>query len=549
MYPDYYWLNEDSRVFLKRGYLDENETPERRIRDIAETAEKFLKLKGYADKFEYYMKRGYYSLATPVWVNFGKTKGLPISCNGTYIDDSMTSILDAAAEIGIMTKNGAGTSAYFGDLRRRGSKIGAGGESSGPVHFMEIFETISNVVSQGQARRGSCAAYLPIEHPDIKEFLAIKSEGHPIQNLSIGVTISDKWMEEMIGGDEDKRKIWAKVIQKRFESGYPYIFFTDTANKNAPQVYKDKGIKIHCSNLCSEICLSSSSSESFVCDLSAMNLLHYDDWKNTDAVETLSYFLDAVMSEYIEKTATIKHMERAHNFAKNQRALGLGVLGWHSYLQSKNIAFESMEAKFLNVEIFKLLKEKTDKATKEMAELYGEPTLLKGYGRRNVTMMTLMPTTSSSFILGQVSQSIEAQNSCYYVKKLAKGNFTYKNPYLKDVLKKHNKDTTEVWESILIKGGSVQHLNFLTEHEKNVFKTFGEISQKEIIIQGSQRQKYIDQSQSINLMIHPETPVKDVNLLMIDAWKLGLKSLYYQRSSNPAQNLSRSILECKSCEA
>jgi ribonucleoside-diphosphate reductase alpha chain len=548
MYSDYYWLNDDSRTFLERGYLDAGETPEKRIRDIAETAEKYLEIKGYAEKFEDYMKKGFFSLSTPIWVNFGKTKGLPISCNGSYISDKMDSILYALAEVGMMTKNGAGTSVYFGDLRPRGAKITAGGESTGPVHFMELFEVISNVTSQGQARRGSCAVYLPIDHSDIKEFLAIRSDGHPIQNLSIGVTITDAWMEDMIGGNEAKRKIWAKVIQKRFESGYPYIFFTDTANKNAPQVYKDKGMKIHASNLCSEICLSSSPDESFVCDLSAMNLLHYDDWKDTDAVETLSYFLDAVMSEYIEKTAPIKFMDRAHNFAKNQRALGLGALGWHSFLQYKNIAFESMDAKFLNNEIFKLLKEKTDKASVEMVAWFGEPELLKGYGRRNVTMMTLMPTTSSSFILGQVSQSVEPLNSNYFVKKLAKGNFTYKNPYLKKVLKKYNKDSAETWESILIKGGSVQHLSFLSDHEKDVFKTFGEISQKEIIVQTAQRQKYIDQSQSINLMIHPQTSVKDVNMLLIDAWKMGVKSLYYQRSTNPSQELSRSILACRSCE-
>lgn len=300
---------------------------------------------------------------------------------------------------------------------------------------------------------------------------------------------------------------------------------------------------------CSEICLSSSEDESFVCDLSSMNLLHYDDWKSTDAVETLCYFLDAVMTEYIEKVKDIPFMKSAYNFAINQRALGLGVLGWHSYLQSLMIPFESFEAKLKNVEIFKLLKEKTDKATQEMAVKYGEPELLKGYGRRNITMMAIAPTTSSSFILGQVSPSIEPLNSNYFVKDLSKGKFTYKNPHLRELLKRYDKNDPDTWESILTHGGSVQHLAFLSEIERDVFKTFGEISQKEIVIQAAQRQKYIDQSQSLNLTIDPKTSVKEVNALVIEAWKLGVKSLYYQRGTNPAQTLARDINSCKSCES
>ena len=512
--------------------------------------------------------------------------------------------------------------------------------------------------------------------------------------MSLGVTIPDKWMEEMKSGDKAKRKIWARIIKKRFESGYPYIFWSDTVNKNAPLVYRDKGMKIHASNLCvtgdtplltsngefpikdlvdtevevwngeewskvtvrktgenqtnireisinlfdennklideriidctdyhkfyiindnketeiesksllvgdvlapyflpngkkinaivsgneqllliadtycvnepkrhkvifdgvltgncTEIALSSDEDNSFVCDLSSMNLLYLDDWKDTDAVEILTYFLDAVMSEYIEKTEHIAFMKKAHNFAKSQRALGLGGLGWHSYLQSKMIPFESMQAKLLNGQIWKHIQEKTQKASREMAILFGEPSLLKGYGLRNVTTVAIAPTTSSSFILGQVSPSVEPLNSNFFVKELAKGRFTFKNPYLKDVLKKYKKDNKETWESVRDHGGSVQHLEFLDENEKLVFKTFGEISQKEIIIQAAQRQKFIDQSQSINLMIHPDTPVKEVNELLIFAWESGIKTLYYQRGTNPSQELARSILNCVNCEA
>ena len=544
----YYWLNKDSRKFLERGYLLEGETPEQRIRDIAETAEKYLKIKGFADKFEEYVAKGFYSLSSPIWSNFGRKRGLPISCFGSYVPDTLEGIMHKVAEVGVMTKHGGGTSAYFGDIRSRGTKISSGGESTGSVHFMELYNKLMNVVSQGNVRRGSFAAYLPIDHGDIEEFLQIRSEGHDIQEMSFAVTVSDQWMKDMVAGDKDKRKIWSKVIQKRFESGYPYIMFSDTINNNAPQAYKDKGIVIHAQNLCAEICLSSSDDESFVCDLSSLNLVRWDEIKETDAVETLVYFLDAVMSEFIDKTEGMQFMEAPRKFAINQRALGVGVLGWHSLLQSKMIAFESFDAKMLNVQIWKEIRERADKATQELAAIFGEPELLKGYGRRNTTTLAIAPTTSSSFIAGQVSQSIEPYNSNYYVRDLAKGKFSYKNPYLKQLLKEKGQDNDESWKSILEYGGSAQHLEFLSEQEKDVFKTFEEISQKEIVIQAAQRQKYIDQGQSLNVMVPYNAKPKEVNELLIFGWEQGIKSFYYQRSSNPSKELARSIMTCKSCE-
>jgi ribonucleoside-diphosphate reductase alpha chain len=461
----------------------------------------------------------------------------------------MELILDKLSEVGTMSKVGGGTSAYFGAVRGRGAPISTGGNATGVHHQLTVFDSLIDYVSQGNVRRGSFAAYLPIDHPDIEEFLKIRSEGNAIQNLSIGVCVSDEWMSSMVDGDKDKRKIWGQVIKKRFESGYPYIFFSDTANNNAPQVYKDKGLRINASNLCTEIFLSTSDDESFVCDLSSLNLELWDEIKTTDAVETLVYFLDAVMSEFIEKTEGDKHMAAPRKFAVNQRALGVGVLGWHSYLQSKMIPFESMEAKMRNIEIFKHIRTLCDIATGSLAHMFGEPPLLEGYGKRNTTLIAIAPTTSSSFILGQVSPSIEPLNSNYFVKDLAKGKFTHKNPHLENLLKSKGKDTQDVWKDILVHGGSVQHLDFLSQTEKDVFKTFGEISQKEIIIQAAQRQKWIDQGQSLNLTIAPLTKPKDVNELLIFAWEQGIKSLYYQRSANPAQELARSILNCASCEA
>ena len=555
------WLNTDSRVFLERGYLSEGETPEQRIRDIADTAEEILGIEGFSDKFYDYMGKGYYSLSSPVWSNFGKDRGLSISCFGSYTGDSIPSILDTASEVGVMSKFGGGTSGYFGAIRPRGSDITNNGKTSGSVHFMKLFEQMTDTISQGNTRRGRFSPYLPIDHPDIDEFLEIGTEGNPIQNMTHAVTVTDKWLQEMVNGDRDKRKTWAKVLTRRTQLGFPYIMFSDNANDNTVDVYKDKNMKINNSNLCSEIFLPNNEEESFVCCLSSLNLLHYDKWKDTDAVETLIYFLDAVMSEFItdlekmrdsedkEKQEAFKFMERAYNFAKRHRALGGGVLGFHSYLQSKMIPFESVEASKLNTQIFSLIQKKSYKASKELAELFGEPELLKGYGRRNSTVSALAPTTSSSFILGQVSKSIEPFMSNYFVVDTAKVKKTMINPHLKELLKEKGKDTKEVMESIRDNDGSVQHLDFLSQREKDVFKTYGEINQYNILDQAASRQYFIDQGQSINIMVNPTNVTsEELNELYLFAWANGIKSLYYQHGTNAAQQFNLSKL-CINCEA
>ncbi len=555
------WLNEHSRLFLSGGYLLEGVTPEERIRFIASKAEEILGIDGFAIKFYHYMEKGFYSLSSPIWANFGIDKGLPISCFGGHVEDNMSGILYSVAESGMMSKFGGGTSGYFGDIRPRGARIKNNGQSSGSVHFMQLFETIIDVVSQGNTRRGHYSPYLPIDHKDIEEFLEIGTEGNPIQNLTHGVTVTNDWMLAMINGDSDKRKIWAKVIQRRVELGYPYIVFIDTVNNGTVDVYKDKNLKITHSNLCSEIALPDHKNWSFVCDLSSMNVLHYDEWKDSDAVETMIYFLDAVMSDFISKLENLRDsdksedqqafhfMERAYNFACENRALGLGVLGWHSYLQSKMIPFESQAAKKLNIEIFKTIRDKSYKASKELAHLLGEPEVLKGYGRRNTTLNAVAPTTSSSFILGQVSQSIEPIWSNCYVKDIAKIKVTFYNPVLKKLLASYQKDDRDTWQSIRNHDGSVQHLDFLSLEEKAVFKTFEEIDAYEIIDQAASRQAFIDQSQSLNLMINPGTSAKEINKLYIAAWENGIKSLYYQHSTNAAQKFNQNKLCGAACEA
>lgn len=548
----YVWFNEQSEKFMRQdgSYLLPGQTLDQRVTQICDAVQKYCGhiVPDIGNRIKENTKKGWYSFSTPVWTNFGTSRGLPISCFNSHIEDNMESILYTAAEIGMMSKLGGGTSAYFGELRPRGSEITGNGKSSGSVHFMQLFNTLINTISQGSTRRGSLAVYLPVDHPDILEFLRIKSDGFEIQDLSFGVCVDNKWLNEMIDGDKKKRKVWAKVLETRNLIGYPYIFFSDNVNDNVVDVYKQKEIKVNSSNLCSEILLGSSAEESFVCCLSSMNLLKYDEWKNTDAVELLVYLLDAVMQEFIDKTDGIRFMERAHKFAKNQRALGLGVQGWHYLLQKRGIAFESMEAKLLNVEAFSLIKEKSYEASSFLASQLGEPELMVGYGRRNATLNAIAPGKSSSEILGQISQCIEPLKSNYYVKDLAKGKISYRNPFLQNLLLEKGHDNEDVWMDILKNRGSVQHLDFLSQEEKDVFKTFEEISPKEVIIQAAQRQKYIDQGQSLNLMIHPKTPTKDVNALILDAWKLGIKTLYYQYSVNSSRELLlTNILECKSC--
>lgn len=538
-YSKYYWLNEESRKFLSRGYI--SESPEQRIKDIARTAEKYLGMPGFAQKFEDYMSRGFYSLSTPVWINFGKQKGLPISCYGTNVDDNLDSILNAGREIGMMSKYGGGTSVYLGNIRARGTEISTGGTADGPVHYARIYDTVVDVCKQSEARRGACAAYLPVEHPDILEFLDIGTEGNLIQNLQYGITVTDAWLEYMKAGDPEKRKVWAKIIQRRNEFGFPYIMFKDNSNNNSP--YKELGLEITASNLCSEIQLPTDSFNSFVCCLGSMNLLHWDDIKQTDAIETYTLFLNAVMDEFVIKSATLPGMARAHRFAKDHRAIGLGVLGYHSYLQSRLIEFDSMEAKFANIEIFKTIKDRSEATSKMLFETKGVKSIREGYA--NTTLIAIAPTKSSSFIHGQVSMGIEPIKSNYFIKDLAKSKTVYKNPFLESELEKYGLNTPDTWESILKKDGSVQHLDFPT---KAVFKSFIEISPKEIIIQAAARQKYIDQSQSLNLMIHPSVPAKDINQLYLFAHEQGVKTLYYQFSISSAQSFARNILECASCE-
>ena len=544
-----WWLNEESEQMLNRGYLLKGETVEGAIERITSAAAKRLYKPELKEAFKEMIMKGWISFSSPVWANMGTQRGLPISCFNVHVPDSIEGITHKMGEVIMQTKIGGGTSGYFGELRHRGTAVTDNGKSSGAVSFMKLFDTAMDVVSQGGVRRGAFAAYLDIDHEDVEEFLQIRDIGNPIQNLFMGVCVPDYWMQDMIDGDVDKRRIWAKVLESRQQKGMPYIFFSDNVNRNKPQVYKDKGLTINASNLCSEIMLPSTQEESFICCLSSMNLELYDEWKDTDAVKLAIYFLDAVLSEFIEKTEGNYYLTSARNFAIKHRALGLGVLGYHSYLQRNMIPFESMEAKQFNAKVFKQIQEQSIAASRELAHIYGEPEMLKGYGLRNTTTMAIAPTTSSSAILGQTSPGIEPFASNYYKAGLAKGNFMRKNKYLTKLLEEKGLDNEDVWRDIMLNHGSVQHMSQLTQEEKDVFKTFKEISPMEIVTQAAQRQQYIDQAQSLNLNIPSTMPIKDVNKVMIEAWKMGVKTLYYQRSQSVSKELMINFVNCSSCEA
>lgn len=555
MREKYWWINDESQSMLERGYLVEDQTVEDKLKIICKYAASFYKDEDdLKERFLEIFERGWASLSSPIWANFGEERGLPISCFNTLIPDSMDGIYTSLHEVAMETKLGGGTSGYFGKLRGLGTPVKGGGISSGAMSFVELFDSTTKVVSQAGVRRGAFAAYLEIDHPEIEKFLTVKDKNSTLQSINTAVCVSDEWMKSMKEGDKGKRETWAKVIKSRREKGIPYLFFSDTANKNKPQIYKDTNSTIYASNLCNEIYLPTNEFESFVCCLMSMNLATYDEWKDTDAIELAVKFLDAVMGDFIKKVKSIPSMYKTYNFAVRHRALGIGVLGWHSLLQQKMIPFESIDAQRLNTTIFKDLKEKTYKASIELGEKYGYAPIFDEVDttdskRRNTTLIAIAPTTSSSSILGQVSPSVEPFASNYFVVGLAKGSFARKNVNLEKLLESKNRNTDDVWKNIVQAQGSVQQLEFLSQDEKDVFKTFQEISPLTVIQQASARQQFVDQGQSINLKIPNSMSVKDINKIHMEAWESGLKGLYYQRGTSVAKEAVLNMMECKACEA
>jgi ribonucleoside-diphosphate reductase alpha chain len=543
---------------MDEGYL-RNQTIEQRYLQICDAIERLSagmskkslpEIVNIRDRFLNYIENGWVSFASPVLSNFGHHQNLPISCNYGTIPDDMYDILNCHTEVGMLSKYGAGVAMNFSQLRPAGSSITTGGKSEGVMAFIAHYEDLIKKVSQNGVRRGSMAAYLSVDHPEIMDFLNIGTDGYPINLIQNAVTIPKGWMQRLKDGDSKCRKVWSKILKNRAEIGYPYILFEENCNnENSPQVYRDKGFWIASSNLCSEVLGYYDDETTFACCLSSVVLPYYDAWKDDKQfIFDMNIMLDCVLEDYIQRGAKLKGLGRALKFANEHRTIGLGVLGFHTYLQRKSVALGSLESFAINNEIFKKIREESDEASRWMAKNWGEPEYMKGTGFRNGSRIAVAPTKSTSEIAGDFSMSIEPNKSNINMKKLAKGMRIYKNPELVPVLEKYKKNTKSTWDSILDNNGSVLHLDFLSEHEKNVFKTFPEVSQADLISLAAQRQKYIDQGQSLNLMFHPKTPPKEINKLMLEAYDKGIKTLYYQYSISAAQEFNKNILTCSVCE-
>lgn len=550
------WMDEQGLKTLAGGYLLEGETVKAAWERVSNAAAARLNRPDLAPRFFELMWNGWLGLASPVMSNLGADRGLPISCYSVHIPDSVDGIFKTNHELAMLSKNGGGVGIYAGDIRSRGTPIkhGANGASEGVIPWLKLYDTATVAVSQGSVRRGASAVYLPIDHGDIKEFLRIRRPEGDVNrqclNLHQGVCITDEFMHKALGGDKPAQELLLEVYKTRLETGEPYIFFTDNINKANPECYKDKGLSVKTSNICSEIVLHTDEDHSFVCCLSSMNLTKWNEWKDTDAVYLATYFLDAVMSEFIDKAKSLPGFERAVRFAEKSRALGLGVLGWHSLLQSEGTPFDSFRAKLLNRGIFSHLKQETERATKDLAKEYGEPEWCQGHGRRNSHLIALAPTVSNATICGNVSPSIEPWVANAFAKKTAKGVFIQYNQHLKAKLIELGQDNDEVWKSIVNREGSVQHLDFLDQETKDVFKTAFEIDQRALVEQAAERQVFIDQAQSLNLFFNSNVDAKYFHEVHVTAWKSSLKTLYYTRTSSvlKADISSREDSDCKACQ-
>lgn len=481
--------------------------------------------------------------------NFGEVDLLPISCNHGKIPDSLDGIYMGLHEMAMLAKNGAGTAKNFSAIRALGKTISTGGKSEGIMPWIETYADSIGKITQGSVRRGFLTAYLSVSHDEILDFLDIGGKGHKIQNITTAVTIPKGWMKDLRDGKAENRTIWAKILKVRSQIGFPYILFEENCNINSPQVYKDKNLWIDNANICIEAIEYCDEFKEFACCLSSVNAVHYDEWKDhPHFLMDMNIMLDCVITEYIIKGRNISGLKKAIKFASEHRSIGIGILGFHDYLQENDIAFGSLGSYQANHKIFSQLREVGDQASKYMAQIWGEPEFMKGTGLRNSSRMAQAPTKSSSFIMKARSSGVEPIKSNFHEKTLAKIQVEYKNPQLIKLLTQLNKNTSAVWKDILVNNGSVQHLDFLTDHQREVFKTFSEISQIDVIKLAGQRQKFIDMGQSINIMIHPDTPVKDVNMLHLTAFDEGLKSLYYQYSINAAQAFNQDLMTCSTCE-
>ena len=552
-YPD--WMDEISLATISKGYLLPGENVKAAYKRVAKASASRLKKPELENKFFKYIWNGWIGLASPVISNMGTDRGLPISCFGVDTPDSIRGIGLTNAELMKLTSSGGGVGISVSRIRPRGTEITGNGKSEGVVPWCKIYDSAIIATNQGNVRRGAASVNLDIEHEDIDEFLEIRRpKGDPNRqclNLHQCVVVGDDFMKKLEVRDQPSMERWAKVLKSRMETGEPYIMFKDTVNKNNPIAYRMNNLDVTMTNICSEITLFTDEEHSFICCLSSLNLAKWDEYKDTDCIQTAIWFLDGVMEEFIQKSNGTDSLLRTHNHARKGRALGLGVMGWHTYLQQKNIPFTSIASTVHTRNIFSKIRTEAETASMDLAAEYGEPLWCKGTGMRNTHLLAVAPTVSNSVICGGISAGIEPLPANIYTFNGAKGTFIRKNKILKELLESKGEDKDKWWNQILQEGGSVMGLpdTILTMEEKEVFLTFTEVNQLELVKQAAERQKYIDQTQSLNLSFDPNDSPKWINQVHIEGFKLGIKTFYYLRTDSVIKgDLGSRMADCNSCD-
>ena len=547
----------DTEVYKKTiggGYLYNGETPKDAYKRVAKTIAKRLQKIEMEETFFTYMWKGWLCLASPVLSNTGTDRGLPISCFGIDVADSIIDIGQKNLEMMLLAKHGGGVGIGINQIRPAGSEIKMNGTSDGVVPFCKIYDSTILATNQGAVRRGAASLNINIEHDDFDEWLEIREPKGDVNRQSLNIhqcaVIGDKFMRKLMGGDENARRKWGRLLQKRKATGEPYILFKGNTNKSNPPAYKDNSLKVHMTNICSEIVLHTDENHSFVCCLSSLNLAKYDEWKNTNIIYDSIWFLDGVLEEFLQRAKYRKGFENSVRSAEKGRALGLGVLGWHTYLQEKGLPFEGLLSQYETRRIFSQIKIESERASMDLAKEFGEPLWCVGTGMRNTHLRAIAPTVSNSKLSGNVSPGIEPWAANVFTDQSAKGTFIRKNPTLQNLLKKKKLDTKEMWEKILADGGSVQDIKELSIEEKEVFKTFKEINQLELVRQAGIRQQYIDQSVSLNLAFPATANPKWINKVHLNAWEKGVKTLYYMRTESVLRGdiADQAMQECVSCD-
>jgi ribonucleoside-diphosphate reductase alpha chain len=555
----------DTEVYRKTisgGYLLQGETPRDAYERVAKTVARRLYKPELADVFFDYIWKGWLNLASPVLSNTGTDRGLPISCFGIDVADSIQDIGSKNLEMMLLAKHGGGVGVGINMIRPAGAKITGNGTSDGVVPFCKIYDSTILATNQGSVRRGAASVNINIEHPDFEEWLEIREPKGDVNRQSLNLhqcaIVGDKFMRRLEQGDKEARTRWSKLLRKRKATGEPYIMFKGNVNKNNPEAYKSNGLKVHMTNICSEITLHTDESHSFVCCLSSLNLSKYDEWKGTDLIYHATWFLDGVMEEFIQRAKGLRGFENAIRSAVKGRPLGLGVLGWHTYLQDRGIPFEGLSAQYETRKIFSQIKIESERASRDLADVYGEPLWCVGTGMRNTHLRAIAPTVSNSKLAGNVSPGIEPWAANVFTEQSAKGTFIRRNPVLESVLEDNEINTEKIWNQILADGGSVQNIEELDgllmgdwdEPVKNVFKTFKEINQLELVRQAGIRQQYIDQSVSLNLAFPSEATPKWINKVHMEAWKQGVKTLYYTRTESVLRGdlAAAAMDDCIACD-